>query len=180
MKFREDINALRAIAVVAVVIFHFNHAWLPGGFAGVDVFFVISGFLMTMIIFKGLEKDTFSILKFYGARVRRIVPALVALCFALLVFGYLLLSPLDYLILGKHAAASLTFTSNILYWTEAGYFNDDSIEKWLLHTWSLSVEWQFYLVYPLLLVGLKKLLTLKQIKSYFGHCYPISINNINR
>jgi peptidoglycan/LPS O-acetylase OafA/YrhL len=164
MKFREDINALRAIAVVAVVIFHFNHSWLPGGFAGVDVFFVISGFLMTMIIFKGLEKNTFSILRFYQARVRRILPALIALCFALLVFGYFLLSPLDYLILGKHAAASLTFTSNILYWTEAGYFNDDSIEKWLLHTWSLSVEWQFYLLYPLLLALLKKLLSLEHIK----------------
>jgi len=71
MKFREDINALRAIAVVSVVLFHFNHEWLPGGFAGVDVFFVISGFLMTMIIVKGIEKESFSILSFYKARVRR-------------------------------------------------------------------------------------------------------------
>lgn len=164
MKFREDINALRAIAVVAVVIFHFNHSWLPGGFAGVDVFFVISGFLMTMIIVKGLDRETFSILSFYKARVRRIIPALAFLCFILMVLGYLLLSPIDYLNLGKHTAASLTFTSNIVYWTESNYFNASSIEKWLLHTWSLSVEWQFYLIYPVVLVLLNKFLNLKQLK----------------
>ncbi|MGO4891706.1 acyltransferase family protein [Flavobacterium sp. W21_SRS_FM6] len=164
MKFREDINALRAIAVVAVVIFHFNHQWLPGGFAGVDVFFVISGFLMTMIIVKGLEKQTFSILGFYAARVRRIVPALAFLSFILLVVGYLTLPPLDYLSLGKHVAASLTFISNMVYWAESGYFDASSIEKWSLHTWSLSVEWQFYLIYPVVLVALKKFLSLKQIK----------------
>jgi peptidoglycan/LPS O-acetylase OafA/YrhL len=164
MKFREDINALRAIAVLAVVIFHFNHSWLPGGFAGVDVFFVISGFLMTMIIVKGLGKETFSIIKFYQARVKRIIPALAFLCFILLIFGYFLLSPIDYLNLGKHTAASLTFTSNIVYWTESNYFNASSIEKWLLHTWSLSVEWQFYIIYPVVLVLLNKLFNLKQLK----------------
>jgi len=164
MKFREDINALRAIAVVAVVIFHFDHSWLPGGFAGVDVFFVISGFLMTMIIVKGLDRETFSILSFYRARVRRIIPALAFLCFVLMVLGYFLLSPIDYLNLGKHTAASLTFTSNIVYWTESNYFNASSIEKWLLHTWSLSVEWQFYIIYPVVLVLLNKFLNLKQLK----------------
>ena len=164
MKFREDINALRAIAVVAVVIFHFSHSWLPGGFAGVDVFFVISGFLMTMIIVKGLDRKTFSILSFYKARVRRIIPALAFLCFVLMLLGYFLLSPIDYLNLGKHTAASLTFTSNIVYWTESNYFNASSIEKWLLHTWSLSVEWQFYLIYPVVLVLLNKFLSLKQLK----------------
>ncbi|WP_231701293.1 acyltransferase family protein [Alteromonas stellipolaris] len=164
MKFREDINALRAIAVVSVVLFHFNHDWLPGGFAGVDVFFVISGFLMTMIIVKGLEKESFSILSFYKARVRRIIPALAVLCFVLMFLGLFLLSPIDYLNLGKHSAASLTFLSNIVYWTESNYFNPSSNEKWLLHTWSLSVEWQFYLIYPVALVLLRKLLTLNQLK----------------
>ena len=164
MKFREDINALRAIAVIAVVIFHFNHSWLPGGFAGVDVFFVISGFLMTMIIVKGLDRETFSIIDFYKARVRRIIPALAFLCFILMVLGYFLLSPIDYLNLGQHSAASLTFTSNIVYWTESNYFNASSIEKWLLHTWSLSVEWQFYLIYPVVLVVLNKFLNLKNLK----------------
>ncbi|MFY0666949.1 MAG: acyltransferase [Alteromonas stellipolaris] len=164
MKFREDINALRAIAVVSVVLFHFNHDWLPGGFAGVDVFFVISGFLMTMIIVKGLEKESFSILLFYKARVRRIIPALAVLCFVLMFLGLFLLSPIDYLNLGKHAASSLTFLSNIVYWSESNYFNPSSNEKWLLHTWSLSVEWQFYLIYPVVLVLLKKFLTLNQLK----------------
>ncbi|VEL96568.1 peptidoglycan/LPS O-acetylase OafA/YrhL [Alteromonas sp. 76-1] len=163
MKFREDINALRAIAVVSVVLFHFNHDWLPGGFAGVDVFFVISGFLMTMIIVKGLEKETFSILSFYKARVRRIIPALAVLCFVLMFLGLFLLSPIDYLNLGKHSAASLTFLSNMVYWTESNYFNPSSNEKWLLHTWSLSVEWQFYLIYPIALVILRKFLTLNQL-----------------
>ena len=164
MKFREDINALRAIAVVSVVLFHFNHDWLPSGFAGVDVFFVISGFLMTMIIVKGLEKESFSILSFYKARVRRIIPALAVLCFVLMFLGLFLLSPIDYLNLGKHSAASLTFLSNIVYWTESNYFNPSSNEKWLLHTWSLSVEWQFYLIYPVALVLLRKFLTLNQLK----------------
>lgn len=164
MKFREDINALRAIAVIAVVIFHFNHAWLPGGFAGVDVFFVISGFLMTMIIVKGVERKTFSIIGFYQARVRRIIPALAFLCFVLMVLGYFLLSPIDYLNMGKHTTASLTFTSNFVYWKESNYFDASSIEKWLLHTWSLSVEWQFYLIYPVVLVILSKFLNLKQLK----------------
>ncbi|WP_159117295.1 acyltransferase family protein [Alteromonas sp. KUL150] len=164
MKFREDINALRAIAVVSVVVFHFNHSWLPGGFAGVDVFFVISGFLMTMIIMKGLEKDTFSIMSFYQARVKRIIPALSVLCFALLIFGLFFISPIDYVNLGKHAAASLSFVSNMVYWSESNYFNPSSNEKWLLHTWSLSVEWQFYLIYPLVLVFLNKVLSLRQLK----------------
>ncbi|QGX61525.1 acyltransferase family protein [Alteromonas mediterranea] len=164
MKFREDINALRAIAVASVVVFHFNHSWLPGGFAGVDVFFVISGFLMTMIVVKGLEKENFSILSFYNARVRRIIPALSVLCFALLVFGLFFIPPIDYLNLGKHAAASLSFVSNMVFWSESNYFNPSSNEKWLLHTWSLSVEWQFYLIYPLVLVFFNKVLSLRQLR----------------
>ena len=152
MQFREDINGLRAIAVIAVVLFHFNSSWMPGGFAGVDVFFVISGFLMTGIIFKGLEQQKFSILRFYVARANRIIPALAILCIILLILGWFYLTPQDYKALGKHAASSVTFVSNVTYWLESGYFDALASEKWLLHTWSLSVEWQFYLIYPLVLV----------------------------
>lgn len=164
MKFRKDINGLRAFAVIAVVLFHFNPSWMPGGFAGVDVFFVISGFLMTAIIFKGLESNNFSILNFYVARANRIIPALAALCLILLIFGWFYLSPIEYETLGKHAASSLVFLSNITYWNEAGYFDATALQKWLLHTWSLSVEWQFYILYPLVLVILHKFFSLKFLK----------------
>lgn len=164
MKFREDINGLRAIAVFAVVLFHFKAAWMPGGFAGVDVFFVISGFLMTGIIFKGIEKETFSILKFYVSRANRIVPALSVLCLVLLILGWFYLTPIEYKSLGSHASSSMGFLSNVIYWNESGYFDEASHKKWLLHTWSLSVEWQFYIIYPLVLVSLRKLMSLDKIK----------------
>ncbi|MCD9516954.1 acyltransferase family protein [Photobacterium carnosum] len=164
MKFRTDINGLRAIAVMAVVLFHFNPSWVPGGFAGVDVFFVISGFLMTGLIFRGLENNNFSIINFYVARANRIIPALSVVCLALLVFGWFYLTPLDYKVLGKHVASSMGFVSNIIYWRESGYFDAASHSKWLLHTWSLSVEWQFYMIYPVVLVLLKKCMSLTNIK----------------
>ena len=165
MQFRKDINGLRAIAVIAVVLFHFNASWMPGGFAGVDVFFVISGFLMTGIIFRGIEQDNFSILKFYVARAKRIIPALAVLCLVLLVFGWFYLTPLDYRALGKHAGSSMGFLSNIIYWRESGYFDAASHEKWLLHTWSLSAEWQFYIIYPLVLIAMRKFMSLKAMKA---------------
>ncbi|WP_295894147.1 acyltransferase family protein [uncultured Vibrio sp.] len=164
MNFRYDINGLRAIAVLAVVFFHFKPTWVPGGFAGVDVFFVISGFLMTSIIFRGLEEHNFNLLKFYLARARRIVPALAALCLALLIFGWFYLTPIDYQLLTKHILSSMSFLSNIIYWSEAGYFDVASHDKWLLHTWSLSAEWQFYILYPVILVVLKRFLSLVQLK----------------
>ena len=164
MRFRKDINGLRAIAVIAVVLFHFNEAWLPGGFAGVDVFFVISGFLMTSIIFRGIEKNKFSILNFYIDRVNRIVPALAFLCLILLILGYLYLAPIDFRVLGKHVGSSISFLSNFGYWSEDGYFDVSSSEKWLLHTWSLSVEWQFYILYPLILVILRCFFSLSNLK----------------
>ncbi|CAH1522041.1 Acyltransferase [Vibrio owensii] len=164
MSFRYDINGLRAIAVIAVVLFHFNPNWIPGGFAGVDVFFVISGFLMTKIIFGGLENDSFSLFKFYLARANRIIPALAVVCLVLLLFGWFYLTPLDYRALGKHVASSMTFLSNVIYWKEAGYFDAASHEKWLLHTWSLSVEWQFYIIYPIVLVLSNRYLSLEGLK----------------
>lgn len=165
MQFRKDINGLRAIAVIAVVLFHFNASWMPGGFAGVDVFFVISGFLMTGIIFRGIEQENFSILKFYVARANRIIPALAVLCLVLLVFGWFYLTPLDYKVLGKHVASSMGFLSNVIYWRESGYFDTASHAKWLLHTWSLSAEWQFYIIYPLVLVALRKFMSVNAMKA---------------
>ena len=134
-KFRDDINGLRAIAVISVLIFHYSYNWLPGGFVGVDIFFVISGFLMTSIIFRGLTSNNFSLLDFLKARATRIIPALLVIIIIVLFLGYVFLEPLSYRSLGKHAASSLGFVSNIIYSRESGYFNQDSFNNMLLHTW---------------------------------------------
>ncbi|QJD57705.1 acyltransferase [Pseudomonas sp. gcc21] len=159
MEFRRDINGLRAVAVVLVVLFHFGLLGMGGGFIGVDVFFVISGFLMTGIIYSRMEKNTFTIPRFYLDRCRRIVPALAFVCLFLLIVGWFLLLPRDYEALGKEVLGSLAFISNILFWKQAGYFEQASHDQWLLHTWSLSVEWQFYLIYPVLIVALRQVVS---------------------
>ncbi|GEP01746.1 acyltransferase family protein [Methylobacterium haplocladii] len=148
MTYRLDLNALRAIAVAGVVAFHLKLNALSGGFAGVDVFFVLSGFLMTKIIAGGIERGEFSFARFYAARVRRIVPGLLATCAAVLVFGYFWVDPIKYEEIARSVISSILFISNIDLWKQVGYFDNDANEKWLLHTWSLSVEWQFYLLYP--------------------------------
>lgn len=164
MTFRNDINGLRAIAVCIVVLFHFNVAGFHGGYVGVDIFFVISGYLMTGIIFSKLDQNSFYIIDFYLDRVKRIIPALAVLCFCLLAFGWFILLPEQYALLGEHAVASISFLSNITYWGEAGYFDTASHSKWLLHTWSLSVEWQFYILYPVIILLLKSIFTNKHLK----------------
>ncbi|MCE5362873.1 acyltransferase family protein [Pseudomonas anguilliseptica] len=152
MNFRYDINGLRAVAVLIVVLFHFSVPGFSGGFVGVDVFFVISGYLMAQIICERCAQERFSFYDFYMARVRRIFPALIAMVVVVLIFTGFILLPVEYDDLGLHAFSSILVFSNILYWRESGYFDEGALDKWLLHTWSLSVEWQFYLVIPLLLV----------------------------
>lgn len=151
IKRREDIDGLRALAVIAVLIFHFDNGYIRGGFIGVDIFFVISGYLMTKIIFNSLNEGRFNYFYFIWSRANRIIPALIVVVFLLLVFGFLFIDSANFSILGKHAKASILFFSNYIYFLESGYFDKSSLEKFLLHTWSLSVEWQFYLIYPLLL-----------------------------
>jgi peptidoglycan/LPS O-acetylase OafA/YrhL len=149
--YRPDIDGLRAVAVLAVVAFHIAPARITGGFVGVDVFFVISGFLISSIILGGLKNETFSYKTFYIRRIRRIFPALAIVCFFTLVAGWLLLLPHEYEQLGKHVVAGSLFVSNLQLWSEAGYFDAASGLKPLLHLWSLGIEEQFYLVWPLAL-----------------------------
>lgn len=155
--FRYDINGLRTYAVILVVLFHFGITGFSAGFIGVDIFFVISGFLMTSIVIKSLDKGNFSLLKFYLARGIRIVPALFVVSTIVLILGWFLVLPTDYKALAKHTLSSINFFSNIVYWRESGYFDTDSHNKALLHTWSLSVEWQFYLVFPIIVALLYKI-----------------------
>ncbi|NWA23953.1 acyltransferase [Pseudomonas gingeri] len=156
MTFRKNINALRALAVISVVLFHFKVAGFSGGFAGVDIFFVISGYLMTGIIFKGLREKHFSLLEFYASRARRIIPALLALCVAIMVFGFIFLPLDDFRDSIKTIKSTLVFSSNFFFATSGNYFDAPLHENWLLHTWSLSVEWQFYMLYPVLLIAFYK------------------------
>lgn len=143
MKYRADIDGLRALAVIPVILFHMNIPGLSGGFVGVDIFFVISGFLITSIILKEINTDRFSIAKFYERRIRRIFPAFFPVIIFTLVLGYYWLSPTALKGLGDSVIASALFSSNILFWREAGYFDASSLQKPLLHTWSLAVEEQF-------------------------------------
>ena len=151
--FRYDINALRAIAIISVIAYHYGIAGFSGGFVGVDIFFVISGFLISAHIFRDLERDSFSFSRFYVSRLRRIFPALAAMCFAGVLWGwYFTFLPRDYLSNIRHALDALLFVSNYAFNDERGYFDIASTSKPLLHTWSLSVEGQFYLFLPLLLM----------------------------
>lgn len=150
-KYRPDIDGLRAVAVLAVVAFHAFPSWVKGGFVGVDVFFVISGYLISTIVFENLDKGTFSFFEFYARRVKRIFPALLLVLIACFAFGWFALLPDEYKQLGRHIAAGAGFISNFILWNEAGYFDNTAETKPLLHLWSLGIEEQFYIVWPLLL-----------------------------
>ena len=151
IKYRPDIDGLRAVAVGCVVCFHAFPNLLKGGFIGVDVFFVISGFLISTIIFQGLEDERFSYVDFYSRRIRRIFPALAAVSAATLLLGWYVLLPDEFQMLGKHVAGGAGFVSNLVLWGESGYFDAAAESKPLLHLWSLGIEEQFYLAWPLVL-----------------------------
>ncbi|MBD8679067.1 acyltransferase family protein [Sphingomonas sp. CFBP 13720] len=156
-QYRADIDGLRAIAVGGVVLFHAFPNALPGGFVGVDVFFVLSGFLITAIIRSEAEAGTFSLAGFYERRFRRIVPALAVVAIASTIAATVILPPDELRSYGKSLFGVALFASNIIFWQDSGYFDTASAEKPLLHTWSLAVEEQFYIVWPLIAVALVKL-----------------------
>ena len=149
--YRPDIDGLRAIAVLAVVIFHGFPTLIHGGFVGVDIFFVISGYLISKHILEELRTGTFSIKTFYARRIRRIFPALILVMLTCLLFGWVILTPSEYEKLGRHVVAGVLFLSNFLFWKESGYFDSAVDTKPLLHLWSLGIEEQFYIVWPLFL-----------------------------
>ncbi|AXY58999.1 acyltransferase family protein [Acinetobacter sp. WCHAc010052] len=150
-KYRPDIDGLRAIAVLAVVLFHAFPSSLRGGFIGVDIFFVISGFLISTIIYENIKNETFSFKDFYSRRIRRIFPALLVVVITTFIFGFFILSADEFNKLGKLVAAGIGFVANLVLWSEAGYFDSATETKTLLHLWSLGIEEQFYFFWPLLL-----------------------------
>lgn len=152
MNYRPEIDGLRAIAVLPVILFHAGIGLFSGGFVGVDVFFVISGYLITKILLGELEQNKFSIVKFYERRARRILPALFFIVFSCVPFAYFILLPNDLVNFGRSLVAVPTFLSNVLFWSERGYFGGATELKPLVHTWSLAVEEQFYLVFPIVLM----------------------------
>lgn len=157
MNYRPEIDGLRALAVLPVIFFHAGYELFSGGFVGVDIFFVISGYLITSIIIGQMANDSFSIVKFYERRARRILPALFFVSFISIPFAWLWLSPNDLQNFGKSLIAVSTFSSNILFWMESSYFATDAELIPLLHTWSLAVEEQFYILFPLFLIVAWKL-----------------------
>ncbi len=148
---RADIEGLRAVAVLAVIINHVVPQQLSGGFAGVDIFFVISGYLIGRHLLEDIHAGRFSFRKFYSRRARRIFPALIVILVGASACGWLILSPGEFAALGRHVVAAALFSNNFLLWSESGYFDSPSLDKPLLHLWSLGIEEQFYLLVPLLL-----------------------------
>lgn len=156
MAYRPDIDGLRAVAVMAVIAYHFSRRSLPGGFLGVDIFFVLSGFLITSIILREISAGAFSIARFYGRRIRRILPALMTMLMLSCAAAWLVLLPSDLVGFAKSLFATLGFSANIYFWRDTNYFSSIADEKPLLHLWSLGVEEQYYLVFPLILLFLAK------------------------
>jgi peptidoglycan/LPS O-acetylase OafA/YrhL len=155
--YRADIDGLRAVSILLVVGYHAQPSLIPGGFIGVDIFFVISGFLITRIILSQSEANTFSFLEFYARRIRRIFPALIVVMAVTYLLGWLFLLPDGFALLGKNIAAGVAFVSNLFQLTQLGYFAPDAAENPLLHLWSLGIEEQFYIFWPpaLLIIGWK-------------------------
>ncbi|WEX11613.1 acyltransferase family protein [Chelativorans sp. AA-79] len=148
MKYRADIDGLRAVAVIPVVLFHAGLSQFSGGFVGVDVFFVISGYVISQSLLGDIARGEFSILNFYARRVRRIFPALFAVMIATFIYAYFVLLPSHFAAFSESLLAAATFVSNIYFWKDSGYFAAEAVYRPLLHTWSLSVEEQFYIFMP--------------------------------
>ncbi len=184
-KYRPDIDGLRAIAVLSVVGYHAFPGWVPGGYTGVDVFFVISGFLISTIIFGNLERDSFSYAEFYARRIKRIFPAILVVLFATTLFGWYVLFLDEFQQLGKHVAGGAGFISNIVLWGESGYFDAAAETKPLLHLWSLGIEEQFYIIWPLVLgyvwkknLNIFRITLLVTIVSFAMNAYWVEIDPI--
>lgn len=152
MKYRAEIDGLRALAVIPVILFHAGFEWFSGGFVGVDVFFVISGYLITTILIEEIEKNRFSIVHFYERRARRILPALFFIMLLCLPFAWMWMLPFQMKDFSQSLVAVSLFASNILFWSESDYFAPDAEDKPLLHTWSLAVEEQYYVLFPIFLI----------------------------
>lgn len=171
---RHDINGLKAIAILAIVFYHFfdllksesfiSKALFEGGFLGVDVFFVISGFLITSSIFKDLQQNKFSVIAFYKRRALRIIPPLLVLCLFCIFVGYFILFPEVYLELGKEVKHVLIADGNLRFARSGGYFSLQSSDKILLHSWYLCITLQFYLIYPIIILALKKIFGIDKLK----------------
>ena len=153
IEYRSEIDGLRALAVLPVIFFHAGFEWFSGGFVGVDVFFVISGYLITSLIIDDMNKGNFSLANFYERRARRLLPALFFMILITLPFAMYWLAPSDLKRFGQSLSAISIFLSNILFWTEGGYFETASELKPLIHTWSLAVEEQYYILFPLFLLA---------------------------
>lgn len=184
IKYRPDIDGLRAIAVLSVVIFHAFPKKLPGGFTGVDIFFVISGYLISGIIYNALKEGRFSFFEFYERRIRRIFPALLLTLLLVLCAGYYYLLIDEFEELGKHVAGSSVFIQNIVFLRESGYFDKSSDLKPLLHLWSLAVEEQFYILFPPIIIFLWKykrqlplIMTLALLVSFIANIWVSHSNN---
>ncbi|MEM6052552.1 acyltransferase family protein [Erwinia sp. P7711] len=152
MKYRADVDGLRSLAVLPVIAYHMGAGGIPGGFTGVDIFFVISGYLICGIIYNGATSNTFSYLEFYKRRCLRILPPLFVVLLSTLAFGYYHLLPAQFSDLSDSTLATLLFSSNIFFWKTTGYFAGSAELKPLLHTWSLAVEEQFYIIFPVILL----------------------------
>jgi len=152
MKHRPEIDGLRALAVLPVILFHAGFQTFSGGFVGVDIFFVISGYLITSIILAEKQAGTFSLWRFYERRARRILPALFVMMLVCIPFAWMWMFPADLKGFFRSLAAVGSFSSNILFANESGYFDVAAELKPLLHTWSLGVEEQYYLIFPLCLL----------------------------
>ena len=185
LSFRKDINGLRAWAALAVLLFHFQLLHFSGGFAGVDVFFVISGYLMAAILYPQVYQNNLNLFAFYNSRIRRVAPALIALVFILFVFGCFFLIRLDFNELLTESRYAATFRYNLKY-SDFDYFGRSVNEHWLMHTWTLGIEFQFYILFPVILFAINKITKIKKqvvnillaisIVSFLAMLYKLSVS----